>query len=198
MAKLIRRPDIWISLAIFLLMIPAEQLELFSALENWLLGNRHIVRLNTLEPEKTQFAYDKIVIVDTEEQFFDEYGSWPLKRVDIARLITNIKKLGAKVIAIDMLMDFPNGYDEDPILAEALENAGNTMVVAQLEFGGDNKFKCPSQLHCFSLGDFKGVNYPTETLKVATESGYTNHTLIGNKISRVVQTIANYWKFLVA
>ena len=171
MAKLIRRPDIWISLALFLIMVPAERMELFSALENWLLGNRHIVRLNTLEPEKTQFAYDKIVIVDTEEQFFDEYGSWPLKRIDIARLITNIKKLGAKVIAIDMLMDFPNGYDEDPILAEALKNAGNTMVVAQLEFGSDGKFK--------------GVNYPTETLKVATESGYTNHTLIGNKISRV-------------
>nr|MCS5553346.1 CHASE2 domain-containing protein [SAR324 cluster bacterium] len=47
----------------------------------------------------------------------------------------------------------------------------NTIVVAQLEFDGD--------------GNFQGVNYPTETLKVATESGYTNHTLIGNKMSRV-------------
>ncbi|GIT70929.1 MAG: hypothetical protein Ct9H300mP28_07430 [Pseudomonadota bacterium] len=70
-----------------------------------------------------------------------------------------------------MLMDFPNGYGEDPILAEALESAGNTIVVAQLEFDGD--------------GNFQGVNHPTETLKVATESGYTNHTLIGNKMSRV-------------
>jgi len=171
MNKLIRRPDIWISLALFLLMIPAERLELFSSMENWLQGNRHIVRLNTLEADKTQFAYDDIIIVDTEEDFFDEYGSWPLKRSDIAKLTTIIKKLGAEVIALDMLMDFPNGYDEDPILAEALESAGNTIVVAQLEFDGD--------------GNFQGVNYPTETLKVATESGYTNHTLIGNKISRV-------------
>ena len=171
MNKLIRRPDIWISLALFLLMIPAERLELFSSMENWLQGNRHIVRLNTLDADKTQFAYDDIIIVDTEEDFFDEYGSWPLKRSDIAKLTTIIKKLGAEVIALDMLMDFPNGYDEDPILAEALESAGNTIVVAQLEFDGD--------------GNFQGVNYPTETLKVATESGYTNHTLIGNKISRV-------------
>ena len=171
MGKLIRRPDIWISLALFLLMIPAERMELFSSIENWLQGNRHIIRLNTLDADKTQFAYDDIVIVDTEEKFFDEYGSWPLKRSDIAKLTTLIKKLGAKVIALDMLMDFPNGYDEDPILAEALESAGNTIVVAQLEFDGD--------------GNFQGVNYPTETLKVATESGYTNHTLIGNKISRV-------------
>ena len=51
MLKLIRRPDIWITLAFFLLMVPAEQMELFSSLENWLLGNRHIVRLNTLELE---------------------------------------------------------------------------------------------------------------------------------------------------
>jgi len=171
MNKLIRRPDIWISFALFLLMIPAERLELFSSMENWLQGNRHIVRLNTLDADKTQFAYDDIIIVDTEEDFFDEYGSWPLKRSDIAKLTTIIKKLGAEVIALDMLMDFPNGYDEDPILAEALESAGNTIVVAQLEFDGD--------------GNFQGVNYPTETLKVATESGYTNHTLIGNKISRV-------------
>ena len=171
MNKLIRRPDLWISLALFLLMIPAERLELFSSMENWLQGNRHIVRLNTLDADKTQFAYDDIIIVDTEEEFFDEYGSWPLKRSDIAKLTTLIKKLGAEVIALDMLMDFPNGYGEDPILAEALESAGNTIVVAQLEFDGD--------------GNFQGVNHPTETLKVATESGYTNHTLIGNKISRV-------------
>ena len=171
MSKLIRRPDIWISLALFLLMIPAERLELFSSMENWLQGNRHIVRLNTLDADKTQFAYDDIIIVDTEEDFFDEYGSWPLKRSDIAKLTTIIKKLGAEVIALDMLMDFPNGYGEDPILAEALESAGNTIVVAQLEFDGD--------------GNFQGVNHPTETLKVATESGYTNHTLIGNKMSRV-------------
>ena len=171
MNKLIRRPDLWISLALFLLMIPAERLELFSSMENWLQGNRHIVRLNTLDADKTQFAYDDIIIVDTEEEFFDEYGSWPLKRSDIAKLTTLIKKLGAEVIALDMLMDFPNGYGEDPILAEALESAGNTIVVAQLEFDGD--------------GNFQGVNHPTETLKVATESGYTNHTPIGNKMSRV-------------
>ena len=171
MNKLIRRPDLWISLVLFLLMIPAERLELFSSMENWLQGNRHIVRLNTLDSDKTQFAYDDIIIVDTEEEFFDEYGSWPLKRSDIAKLTTLIKKLGAEVIALDMLMDFPNGYGEDPILAEALESAGNTIVVAQLEFDGD--------------GNFQGVNHPTETLKVATESGYTNHTLIGNKMSRV-------------
>ena len=69
-----------------------------------------------------------------------------------------------------MLMDFPNGYGERSILAEALESAGNTIVVAQLEFDGDGNFK---------------VSTINRTLKVATESGYTNHTLIGNKISRV-------------
>ena len=99
MGKLIRRPDIWISLALFLLMIPAERMELFSSMENWLQGNRHIIRLNTLDADKTQFAYDDIIIVDTEEKFFDEYGSWPLKRSDIAKLTTLIKKLGAEVTA---------------------------------------------------------------------------------------------------
>ena len=62
MGKLIRRPDIWICLALFLLMIPAERMELFSSIENWLQGNRHSIRLNTLDADKTQFAYDDIVI----------------------------------------------------------------------------------------------------------------------------------------
>ena len=62
--------------------------------------------------------------MDTEEEFFEEYGSWPLKRKDIAKMVTNLKRLGAEVIALDMIMDFPNGYGEDPILAEALQESG--------------------------------------------------------------------------
>ncbi|GIT02751.1 MAG: hypothetical protein CM1200mP28_00100 [Deltaproteobacteria bacterium] len=42
MNKLIRRPDLWISLVFFLLMIPGERLELFSSMENWLQGNRQL------------------------------------------------------------------------------------------------------------------------------------------------------------
>lgn len=173
MQTLFKRPDTWFVIIIFLLMIPAERLELFSAPENELQGWRHIVRWSALPPSETEFPLDEIVIVDTDEEFFKEYGGWPLRRSDIGQIVTNLKKLGAKVIAIDMLIDFPNSYGDDPILAEQLENAGNTMAVAQIQFKDG---KC-----CV----FKGINYPTEVIKDKTASGYTNHTLIGSMLSRL-------------
>ncbi|MDP7158119.1 MAG: CHASE2 domain-containing protein, partial [SAR324 cluster bacterium] len=173
MQTLFKRPDTWFVIIIFLLMIPAERLELFSASENELQGWRHIVRWSALPSSETEFPLDEIVIVDTDEEFFKEYGGWPLRRSDIGQIVTNLKKLGAKVIAIDMLIDFPNSYGDDPILAEQLENAGNTMAVAQIQFKDG---KC-----CV----FKGINYPTEVIKDKTASGYTNHTLIGSMLSRL-------------
>ncbi len=187
MKKLFNRPELWMVGLLFLLMVPAERLELFPMVENQLLGFRHIWRNSTLPPEQTQFPYDEILIVDTEEEFFDEYGSWPLKRADIAKIVTYLHKLGAKVVALDMLMDFPNGYGEDPLLAEALHAAGNTMVVSQLQLKNQQLI---------------GINGPTEVLAEATQNGYTNHTLIGSNLSRVrfypeIHQEHNIWPFAV-
>ncbi|MDA0287341.1 MAG: CHASE2 domain-containing protein, partial [Proteobacteria bacterium] len=115
MKKALLRPDFWITILLFLAMIPAEQYEIFSGLENQLQGYRHILR-HTANPEAYAFPEKDMVIVDTDEEFFTEYGSWPLQRKHIAEIVTNLQELGAKVVALDMLMDFPNGYGEDPIL----------------------------------------------------------------------------------
>ena len=93
-----------------------------------------------------------------------------------------------------MLRDFPNGYGEDPILAEALGKKPNTMVVGQLNFVNE---------------EIRGVTAATPVLQEATIAGYTNHTLIGNRLSRLrfydqavnelniwpwaVQALAMYW-----
>ncbi len=170
MQAFLKRPDTWFVILIFLLMIPAERLELFSASENQLHGLRHLVRWSVLPPSETGFPINEIIIVDTDEEFFEEYGGWPLRRSDIGQIASNLKELGAKVIALDMLIDFPNSYGDDPILAEHLENAGNTMAAAQIQFKN---------------GKFEGINHPTEVIKDKTESGYTNHTNTGSMLSRL-------------
>ncbi len=184
---LLKRPDIWITLIIFALMLAAERFELFPQVENRLLGLRHALRMETLPPEETRFPFDNIIIIDTDEQFFAEYESWPLKRKDIATIVSNLKKLGAEVIALDMLMDFPNGYGEDPILASELSEAGNTLVVSQLQLRN---------------GKLEGINTPTDVLDEATENGYTNHTLIGSMLSRLrfypeIHRKTGVWPFAV-
>ena len=128
MNTIFKRLDLWITAVIFILMLGAERYELLPRIENPLIGLRHEFRAQTLPAEETEFLYDDILIVDTEEEFFEEYGSWPLKRKDIAKMVTNLKRLGAEVIALDMIMDFPNGYGEDPILAEALQESGLSLI----------------------------------------------------------------------
>ena len=193
MKKALLRPDFWFTVVLFALMIPAEHYEIFPGVENQLQGYRHILRLSA-NPDAYSFPEQEIVIVDTDEEFFAEYGSWPLQRKHIAEIVSNLQQLGAKVVALDMLMDFPNGYGEDPILAEALGEQPNTMVVAQLNL--DN-------------GNIKGVTGATPVLQESTVGGYTNHTLIGNMLTRVrfyeqaaneykiwpwaVQALAMYW-----
>jgi adenylate cyclase len=101
----------------------------------------------------------EIVLVNTDEPFFKAYKSFPLRRSDIGAIVANLKELGAKVVAVDMLMDYPSSYGEDPALAKALSEAGNTLLVAQAEFHD---------------GRFVKINYPTEMLDKASASAYTN------------------------
>lgn len=159
MKKILGRYDIWVTITLFLAAIPAEYHEAFSLLEEQTLSARQILRMSYGDPEETAFSQDQIMIVNTDEQFFQEYGSFPLRRTDIARIATQLDGMGAKVIALDVLMDFPSSYGEDPETAEALATTGKSLLVSQAQIVD---------------GEFKGMNYPTEELRGSSRSGYTN------------------------
>ena len=171
MKKLKNRYDILIAIVFFLIAIPAEYGEWFSTLENQTLSFRHIIRTSYGDPEKTTFPRDKIGIVFMDERFFKEYGSFPLRRTDIGKIVENLQILGAKVTLVDMLMDFPSSYREDPVIAESLRKAGNSVLVSMIEF--NNK------------GEFVKINYPTKTIKEGTRTAYSNHLGSGDKMNRL-------------
>lgn len=156
--KALKRYDIILTMALFLLAIPAERAEHFALVEDQLTSVRQQLRM-AYGDVAAQTTSEDIVLVNTDEEFFHAYKSFPLRRTDIARIVTNLHALGAKVVAVDMLMDFPSSYDEDPTLADALKNAGNTILVAQASFDGPV---------------FKKLNYPTALLDQASVSAYTN------------------------
>ena len=172
MKKLKNRYDILLAVIFFLIAIPAEYGEWFSALENETLSLRHIVRTSYGDPEKTTFPRDKIGIVYLDEKFFEEYGSFPLRRTDIGRIVENLQILGAKVTLVDMLMDFPSSYREDPVIAESLSKAGNSVLVSMLELDKGTK-------------KLIKINYPTVTIKEATRTAYSNHEKSGNMLNRL-------------
>ncbi|CAA7617205.1 Adenylate cyclase [Candidatus Terasakiella magnetica] len=153
-----RRYDIVLTVLLFLIAIPAQHFEWFALAEDQTISFRHQLRLAYGVPAQMAVSKD-VVLVNTDEPFFKAYKSFPLRRTDIGAIVTNLKALGAKVIAVDMLMDFPSSYNEDPALAAALKEAGNTLLVAQGEFRD---------------GKFVKINYPTDSLDQASASAYTN------------------------
>jgi adenylate cyclase len=158
--RFIFRFDLIVVFCLFLLCIPAEYVEVFSLIENQTIFFRHLARLHLADPAKTAFLHNQIVIVTVDDAFFDQYRGFPLRRTDIGRVVTNISRLGAKVIGIDMLMKFTSSYGEDPILAEALRTAGNTVLASQAEFN--------------DRGRFIRLHYPAEGIRESTTSGYVN------------------------
>ena len=158
MGGLWRRYDVIITLVLFLAAIPAQWFEAFAPLEDKVNSIRHQFRMD-YKAGKGEMAPDDVFIVNTDEKFFTQYKSFPLRRTDIGRIAENLKKLGAKVVAVDLLMDFPSSYNEDPALAQSLRNAGDTLLVNQ---GVVVNHKVVS------------LNHPTKVLDDASNSAYTN------------------------
>ncbi|CAA7614216.1 adenylate/guanylate cyclase domain-containing protein [Magnetospirillum sp. UT-4] len=159
MGGLSKRYDVMLAVVMFLLAIPAQHLEWFALLEDQTLSFRHQLRLAYGDPKDLAFSSNDIVLVNTDEAFFRAYKSFPFRRTDIGAIVRNVHALGAKVVAVDILMDFPSSYGEDPKLAQDLKGAGNTLLVAQAQF---------------DHGRFVKVNRPTEELHAASRSAYTN------------------------
>lgn len=156
--RFFKRRDLQIILLLFLLIIPAEHKEFFSLLEEQTLSFRQILRISQADPQETRFS-DNIVLVNTDEAFFKEYKSFPLRRTDIGRIIENITALGGTVVGLDMLIDFASSYDEDPAFADSLKKSNNTVLVSQAEIVD---------------GQFKKMNYPTPTINAVSTTGYSN------------------------
>ena len=161
MQNLLKRYDILWTVVIFLLMIPAERFEAFSLIEDEFLGFRHLLRWQFAEQTDVTFSQNQIVLVNTDEQFYEAYGGFPLRRADYGVLAANLAKLGAKVVAIDALFDYPNSYGEDPRTAALFEAAGNVLLVSKANIDPDGR-------------RFVDLTYPISAFRDVSASGYSN------------------------
>ncbi|MBD3649162.1 MAG: CHASE2 domain-containing protein, partial [Pseudomonadales bacterium] len=184
-----RRYDLYAIIFVFLLAIVLEYREAFSLIEDETLSYRQLARTYFGDPEYT-LPSDHVVIVYTDEVFYDEYGKYPLTRTDLARLIRSLSGMGASVIGVDMLLDFHSAYDEDPVLASALAEAGNVLLVSQAQFEGD---------------EFSHVNTAIEQFDEVTRSGYSNissnsaiaQTMVRLRIYPEIVNEEDQWPFAV-
>lgn len=153
-----RRYDLFAIAVVFALAVVFEYQELFSLVEDETLSYRQILRTHLGDPNHTSPIED-VTIIYTDELFYDQYDAYPLRRVDLAKIIERLHTMGASVIGVDMLLDFKSAYGEDPRLEAAFEKAGNVLLVSQAEFVADR---------------YNQMNYAIERFKEVTSSGYSN------------------------
>lgn len=101
---------------------------------------------NAIEPS------DRLVIVGIDDAALSTIGRWPWDRARMARVIDELRLAGAKVIALDLLLDEPQvprlvavqtpGAPEsvrtvrdDDLLAEAIRRHGAVVVAGSFRFG---------------------------------------------------------------
>ena len=173
MKNAIKRYDIIFAIIVFLISIPAEYFEWYSSLEDQFEALRHNLRISFGDPAKSKFPADKIIIVAQDDDYMEEYGSYPPKWQDYGIMSENLNKLGAKVIMIDFLFEFTNSYGEDPILAKYLKEAGNTIMVSTINFEDITATKVNK------------IRYPVKLLHDVTKVGYSNHLIKGNLLNGV-------------
>ncbi len=153
-----KRYDLIAVVFFFLFAIILEYREAFSLLEDETLSYRQILRTHYGDEALTS-PPDDVVIVYTDEDFYDDYDKYPLRRVDLATIVSRLTEMGASVIGVDMLLDFNSAYGEDPTLQQAFEESDNVLLVSQAQITGS---------------EYTGLNTAIDRFNDATENGYSN------------------------
>ena len=181
--------DLVVIVFIFLMAMILEYREAFSLLEDETLSYRQILRTHFGDDAYTS-PTEKVIIVYTDEDFYDEYDKYPLRRVDLANIILRLADMGAKVIGVDMLLDFKSAYGEDPTLEKAFSNIDNVLLVSQAEIEG---------------GEYKGLNTSIKQFDDLSENGYSNisansaisESIVRLRIHKMLYEKYDVWPFAV-
>ncbi len=184
-----KRFDIIAIIVLFLLAVFLEYNEAFSLIEDETLSYRHLFRTYNADEEITSPS-EEVVIVYTDEAFYEEYDKYPLRRTDLSTIVDRLSQMGVAVIAVDMLLDFNSAYGEDPTLEIALSEAGNVLMVSQAQIEDDT---------------FVGLNRAIPRFEDVTSSGYSNissNSVISERIVRLrmypeIAESAQEWPFSV-
>ncbi len=131
--------------------------EFFNFIESQTISWRFWVRENIFG--KSLFPSQEIIIVSIDDQTIQKM-SHPFPRSELAKVIEILKADGAKVIGIDIIMNYkdPFGEEHDKKLAKVIK--------------GDNVI-LPSILK-FSNGDFQDITEPIPILRDKAFSGFIN------------------------
>ena len=127
-----------------LIVAAADSLGLLAPLERWLYDERAMHCQRWMPPPT-----DRLVHVDIDDAALDSIGRWPWRRTDVAEIVDELRRAGAKAVALDVVFSEPQApervkqnksdlvVDHDTRLAQSIGAAGNCVVAAIFPFRHD-------------------------------------------------------------
>jgi PAS domain S-box-containing protein len=138
MKYLFKRSEIWGLLLIIFLTVTCEYYEILSLIEDQTLSYRQLIRTSYRYVSSTHKR--EVVLVSLDDKYYKETKAKPFRRSDLASIIQNVHKLGARQIIVDILMPFDHpDFEEDLQLYGILEDPAydNVVLSSHIEFSSD-------------------------------------------------------------
>ena len=126
--------------------------------------------LQTIWPRSAEPA-QPVRVVDIDEASLKSIGQWPWPRNEIAKLLTNLNKLGPSAITFDIIFAEPDrmsqsaAIDNDKLLAEAI--ALSPVVNAFASTAGENTSR-PSSKAAFAQTGLSTIDAPLHLANITT------------------------------
>lgn len=112
---------IGIASVVLAVVLYAEKIDFFNSIDLKLKDVRFRTR-GDIEPDR------RVVIVAIDEKSINELGRWPWDRRVIAQLIENLKRAGARTIALDIIFSEPSKPVSDSLLGKVLRRSDNVIL----------------------------------------------------------------------
>ncbi len=100
-------------------------------------------------------AAEVVVIAAIDEKSLARLGRWPWNRDQMARLVTKLDEAGAALIVFDVI--FSEAEANDPLLAEAIYEAGNVLLPVVFDFEQE---PAPNPSPVLPLAAFRTIDNP--------------------------------------
>ena len=174
MKSILNRCEIWGLLLIVIFSVFCEYYELLSLIEDQTLSYRQLLRTSF---RNVPSAYERdVVLVSLDNDYYKKTKVKPFKRSDLANIIRNVHKLGAKQIVVNILMPFAHPeFEEDAQLYVLLDDPAfdNVILSSYIEYKSDSTVGGMMIYSACSAGG--KIVFPSETIRPPMiPTGYVN------------------------
>jgi PAS domain S-box-containing protein len=163
MKYIFKQCKVWGLLFIVIVTVFCEYYEILSLVEDQTLSYRQLLR-TSFRHVSTNTQERDVVLVSLDNEYYNKTKIKPFKRSNLANIIRNVHKLGARLIVVDILMPFAHPeFDGDAEIHEIMDDPAydNVILSSHIEFNAD-----------FTEGR---VVYPAETVSPPLRpTGYIN------------------------